>query len=355
MKTTRSPLSALNGAKVLLTGGAGLIGTRVHRRLEEAGAIVTVLDDLSAYEESTLELLGVDQSDPQLIVGDVADQELVNSLVNGSDYVIHAAAHSTVAGCKADPETAFRSNMAGVNSILRAVVRAGSVKRFLFVSSAQVYGQGDGRQEVQRFTEDMPADPLNPYASAKLWGELQTRQMLDHHGIDYAVIRPFSVYGEGQVPKPDAYSWVIAQFTMYAALGQELPLLNDGRAVRDRIHVDDTAEAICHALVAENASRQTLNLGTGVATTVREAAELVREYFADATFTNHPPAPQDPLGGYADTTHMERALGWRPEISLADGVRRVVTWLRETPQAIPQWLRDEHPDRAAKWLSDGPR
>ncbi|MFE3455983.1 NAD-dependent epimerase/dehydratase family protein [Nocardiopsis aegyptia] len=346
--TTHDPLASLDGARILLTGGAGLIGSRIHHRLRQVGAQVTVLDNFSAYDDSTFELLGVDRTSSEVVHGDVADEDLIRSLVGESDYVVHAAAYSTVAGCTTNPAIAFASNMAGTDIILRAVAETDSVRRFVFISSAQVYGNGTGGDQAQFFTEEMPTAPLNLYASAKEWGERHTRQLLTKTGTDYTIVRPFSVYGEGQVPKPDAYSWVIAQFSMYAALGQELPLINGGQAIRDRIHVDDAAEGICRAMVAEGASQQILNLGTGTATTVCEAAELVQGHFPQAVVTDAPRLGQDPLGGYASIERMSAALGWTPEISLGQGVARYIAWMNDTPRAIPEWLRKEK-NRVSNW------
>lgn len=345
-------LTALKGSRVLVTGGAGLIGSALRRTLETAEVSVTVLDNLSGYDRATLALLGVDERDPSLQVGDVCDEDLVRVMVDESDYVIHAAAYSTVAGCTRDPETAFHSNIAGTETVLRAVARARNVHRFALISSAQVYGHGTaGSDAVQNFSEDQPFSPLNVYASAKVWGEWQTRFLLESARVDHVVLRPFSVYGEGQIPKPGAYSWVIAQFAMYAMIGQSLPLNNGGRQVRDFLHVEDAATAICRALAAETASGKTINLGTGRITSVRRVAELVRAHFPNAQFQDAPRPAQDPLGGCADITRMTEVLGWEPQITVETGITRYVEWLRAVPAAIPEWLRGEN-DRIASWNVD---
>ncbi|WP_182884201.1 NAD-dependent epimerase/dehydratase family protein [Microbispora sp. H10885] len=342
-------LTALKGSRVLVTGGAGLIGSALRRTLETAAASVTVLDNLSGYDRATLALLGVDDHDPSLKVGDICDEDLVRVLVDESDYVIHAAAYSTVAGCTRDPATAFHSNIAGTETVLRAVARSRHVRRFAFISSAQVYGHGTaGSDAVQVFSEDQPYSPLNLYAAAKAWGEWQTRFLLGSAQVDHVVLRPFSVYGEGQIPKPGAYSWVIAQFAMYATIGQRLPLNNGGRQVRDFLHVEDVATAICRALTADTASGKTINLGTGRVTPVRRVAELVRAHFPDAQFQDAPRPAQDPLGGCADIACMTEVLGWEPQITVENGIARYVEWLRAVPAAIPDWLRSER-DRIASW------
>ncbi|WP_436758709.1 NAD-dependent epimerase/dehydratase family protein [Streptosporangium sp. V21-05] len=341
-------LTALSGRHVLITGGAGLIGAVIGRMLEAAGAHVTALDNLSSYETMPT-LLKADEHESGLRIGDICDEDLVRDLVRDSDYVIHAAAHSTVAGCTRDPETAFHSNVAGVETVLRAVADAGNVRRFLFISSAQVYGHGAaGSDAVQTFTEDQPISPLNVYAAAKAWGEWQTRFLLNAAGVDFTVVRPFSVYGEHQVPKPGAYSWVIAQFAMYAAIGDPLPLNNGGRQVRDFVHVEDAAAGICLALVGEEAGGQIVNLGTGRTTSVRRVAELIQTHFPDAQLCDAPRPAQDPLGGCADINRMSQVLGWEPQISVEAGIARYVDWLRAVPAAIPDWLRTEG-DRVASW------
>jgi nucleoside-diphosphate-sugar epimerase len=299
------------GARVLITGGAGLIGRQVRDCLQRAGATVTVLDNLSACDPATWAVLGLDARDPQLIRGDICNEDLVRDLIARSDYVVHAAAHSTVAGCTSDPATAFRSNIAGTQTVLRAAAGTGTLRRLAFISSAQVYGHGTGGAgQVQVFTEDQPARPLNPYASAKAWAELQTRFQLGAARAGFTVLRPFSVYGEQQIPKPGAYSWVIAQFAMYAMIGDPLPLNNRGTQVRDFLHVSDAAAGICRALTADGAEGKTLNLGTGRTTSVRQVAELVRAYFPGTRLVDAPRPAHDPLGGRADTSRMIAALGW---------------------------------------------
>ncbi|MEU1621474.1 NAD(P)-dependent oxidoreductase [Streptomyces sp. NPDC005722] len=342
---------ALTGRRVLLTGGAGLIGRQVHAQLQAAGATVTVLDNLNASDRATYALCGVHPDAPGLAVGSVHDAPLVRSLVADSDYVIHAAAHSTVAGCLADPDTAFAANVAGTETVLRAVADSGHLTRLVFLSSAQVYGHGTGSHtHEQVFTEGSPLRPLNLYASAKLWGEHQTRFLLSHAGVDYTILRPFSVYGRGQIPKPNAFNWAIAQLSMYAAIGDPLPLNHGGRQIRDFLHVNDAATGILHALTAQEASGQTLNLGTAHTTSIAQVAEMIRSHYPHARITEGARSAQDPLGGRADTTRMTAALDWQPRITVNDGISDYVRWLRDTPNAIPGWLREEgSQQRLAAW------
>ncbi|KAB7835576.1 NAD-dependent epimerase/dehydratase family protein [Streptomyces mobaraensis] len=353
------PRDELTGARVLITGGAGFIGTSLRTALAQAGARPALLDNLSAYGPTTLTLLSTGPTDEDLTVGDINDEALVRRLVAEADYVVHAAAHSSVHGCTTDPQTAVRSNLTGTDTVLRAVAASRTVRRFILLSTAQVYGHGAPHtarpEQAGLFTEDQPLDPLNIYANSKLWAEGHTRQLLGAAERDYTILRPFSVYGPGQVPKPGAASWVVAQFTMYAALGQQLLLNNGGRQVRDFIFRDDVADAIRLCLTTPAASRQILNLGTGTPTSVREVAEHVRRHFPEAEIVDAPRVAQDPLGACADTTRMRSVLDWSPSVDVANGIDRYVQWVRTTPNAIPDWMRAEtSTSRINAWRAPAP-
>ncbi|MEU6040665.1 NAD-dependent epimerase/dehydratase family protein [Actinomadura sp. NPDC047616] len=153
------------------------------------------------------------------------------------------------------PDAPERSPGAGLSSPPASPARRSAPRPR--ASPAQVYGHGTGdRDREQVFTEDAPVRPLNPYAAAKLSAEHQTRFLLDAAGVDYTVLRPFSVYGEGQIPKQGALSWAIAQLSMYATIGDPLPLNHGGRQIRDFLHATDAATGIVRALVAPAACRQ---------------------------------------------------------------------------------------------------
>ncbi|MFE9846558.1 NAD-dependent epimerase/dehydratase family protein [Streptomyces goshikiensis] len=350
----------LNGARVMITGGAGFIGSALRTALNGAGAHTALLDDLSAYGPTTLSLLGTGPTDPALTVGDINDEPLVRRMVADADYVIHAAAHSSVHGCTTDPHKAVRSNLTGTDTVLRAAAAAPAVRRFILLSTAQVYGHGAPHaprgEQPGFFTEDQPLNPLNVYANSKLWAEGHTRQILGPAEKDFTILRPFSVYGPGQVPKQGAASWVVAQFTMYAALGQQLLLNNGGRQVRDFIHRDDVADALRLCLTAPAASRQTLNLGTSTQTSVRQVAEHVARHFPDAEIVDAPRVAQDPLGACADTSRLRGVLDWQPKVGVEDGIDAYVQWVRTAPNAIPDWMRAEtSTSRITAWRTPAPR
>ncbi|WP_030175240.1 NAD-dependent epimerase/dehydratase family protein [Spirillospora albida] len=335
-----------DGTTVLVTGGAGLIGSQITARLRKLGARVLVVGKLGAYPEQVYAgLFGIDPADPDTIVGDVADADLMNEVAARSDYVIHAAALADVAACTRNPMEAITANVTGTQVLLDAVAaHATRVRRMVFASSASVYGNGihPVLGQAQQFgTGTTPVNPLSVYANTKVWGEHQMALVLGAAGVSHCVVRYFSVYGHPQVIKHGSHSWVVAWMAMRASVGLPLHLNGGGRQVRDFIHVADIAEATIRALAAPAAHDQTLDIGTGVATSIRDVADLVRLHYPDVEIVQTPMPEGDPLGGYADTRPILSALGWKPTITITEGVRRYVEWLTAHPQAVPGWLREQ--------------
>ncbi|MGW6569684.1 NAD-dependent epimerase/dehydratase family protein [Streptomyces sp. NPDC054975] len=361
MHDTRSPFAQLQGRTVLVTGGAGLIGSRITSRLRELGARPIALCTLDAYPPSVYrDLFGIDTTTPDVIAGDVRDAKLISRVVGECDYVIHAAALADVAACTRNPRAAIGTNITGTQVLLDAVAATERVRRLVYVSSASVYGDGNpdeaqgpelltmrqllesvyGRIAPQFHEQTSPVRPVSVYANTKAWGETQTALTLGAVGASYTVVRYFSVYGEPQTIKQGSHSWMVAWFAARAALGLPLHLNGGGHQVRDLIHVDDVAEATLRALVSPQTHTETLNIGTGQPTSVRQVAELVRDHYPNAQFMETPMPPGDPLGGYASTRRMKAMLGWTPTVSLADGVARYVAWLRKHPAALPEWMEE---------------
>lgn len=341
--TTADPdlLAGLSGATVTVTGGFGLVGSRIVHRLRAIGAKPLAVGRLDAYSPAVYSnVFGIRPADPDVIAGDITDAALMDDVISRSDYVIHAAALADVAACTRDPMRALHANITGTQTVLDAAARnAGTLTRLCFVSSASVYGIGSSSGTV-RFAEDDPLRPMSVYANTKIWGEHQTALMLQDSS--HSVVRYFSVYGEPQTVKENSHSWVVAWFAMRAALGLPLHVNGGGHQVRDFVHVDDIVEATLLATTARRAHGATVNVGTGRATSIRQVADLVRHHTgAGIPIIEAAMPPGDPLGGCADTARMSAVLGRAPSITVEDGIRRYVHWLNETPEAIPDWLRHE--------------
>ncbi|MFF4795058.1 NAD-dependent epimerase/dehydratase family protein [Streptomyces sp. NPDC001276] len=280
-------LKELVGRTVLVTGWAGLIGSRIAGYLRQIGARPISLCTLDAYPWHTYrDLFGVDPADPSVVVGNVQNPPLVKKVVTESDYVIHAAALADVAACTRKPMAAIHTNITSTQVLLDAVAACERIRRLVFASSASVYGNGTpedwarpceeyrsvrklleavyGRVPPQ-FHEQAQLRPMSVYANTKAWGETQTALTLGAVSTSYAVVRYFSVYGDPQVVKENSHSWVVAWFATRAALGLPLHLNGGGHQIRDLVHVDDIAAATVRALVAPRAHNETINIGTGTA------------------------------------------------------------------------------------------
>ncbi|MEU5162222.1 NAD(P)-dependent oxidoreductase [Streptomyces sp. NPDC020875] len=334
-------LEKLRGSKVVITGGGGLVGSRLTRLLRSVDAEVTVLDRMDAYPDPVHEMFGARRQGAELVVGDIGDRAAVRRVLAGADLLVHAAAFADVAACTRRPDIAFAANVAGTENVLEEAVAAG-VRRLVFVSSAAVYGNGTAPLDgFQRFSEDQTPHPLSVYANSKLWGEHQTRLLLAGTGTDYAVLRYFSVYGDPQTPKPGSHSWMVAWLAMHARAGLPMRLNGGGVQVRDLVHVDDIAAATALALVEDGVVGETVNVGSGIPTSVREVAELIAPHYPGSRFVTTPRPADDPLGGYADTDRLARLLRWTPGITVREGVDRYVRWLNDTPDAVPAWLTEQ--------------
>ncbi|MEO3973672.1 NAD-dependent epimerase/dehydratase family protein [Streptomyces sp. CAU 1734] len=341
-ESVTSRLEKLRGTRVVVTGGAGLVGSRLTGLLRRAEAEVTVLDRMDAYPDDAQRVLfGVENQGTRLVVGDIRDRAAVRELLDGADYVVHAAAFADVAACTKRPDIAFRANIEGTEVILEETAAA-DVRRLVMVSSAAVYGNGPaGDSGPRQFSEDLPPHPLSVYANSKLWAEHQTRLLLGAAGTEFAILRYFSVYGDPQIPKPGSHSWMVAWLAMHAKLGLPMRLNGGGVQVRDLVHVDDIALATALALVEEGMVGETVNVGSGIPTSVRDVGELIAPHFPGSRFITTPRPADDPLGGYAATDRLRELMRWTPGITVREGVERYVRWLNATPGAVPDWLAEK--------------
>ncbi|MEM2704803.1 MAG: NAD-dependent epimerase/dehydratase family protein [Candidatus Bathyarchaeia archaeon] len=335
---------------VLVTGGCGHIGSFVVRKLLERGvASIRIIDNLSAYPFDQLSHFCKDFFEDDRIIfikGDIADKETVKKALNNVDIVFHLAAYADVAATIYNPDEDFRSNIIGTYNVLKASLEAG-VKRYIFASSAAVYGdqQPQNPSEPVKFIEDMKPNPLSTYANSKLWGENQAKLFYDLYGLETVSLRYFSIYGPLQIPKPKSHSWVIAIFLMRAINNKPL-VIYGGRQVRDFIYVEDAAEATVRAAEAENIAGEIINIGTGKPTSVDDLAlkikNLVKELLKIDIEIKYGPRPKgDPMGGYADITKMKNLLGFQPKTTLEEGLERTLEWVLQNRNKVPEYILQE--------------
>ncbi|MCH4868049.1 NAD-dependent epimerase/dehydratase family protein [Pseudomonas sp. TMW22089] len=252
---------------VLVTGGAGFIGSNLVDALLAKGHAVRILDDMSTGKRCNLPM---DNPKVELIEGDVADAALVARVMAGCSAVVHLAAVASVQASVDDPVRTHQSNFIGTLNVCEAMRESG-VKRVVFASSAAVYGNnGEGESIV----EDTPKAPLTPYASDKLASEYYLDFYRRQHGLEPAIFRLFNVFGPRQDPS-SPYSGVISIFSERAVKGLPITIFGDGEQTRDFIYVGDLVNILVQAVEARQVEEGAVNVGLNKATTLKQMLEAL--------------------------------------------------------------------------------
>ncbi|NWA02913.1 NAD-dependent epimerase/dehydratase family protein [Pseudomonas gingeri] len=249
-------------APILITGGAGFIGSNLAELLLAKGYSIRVLDDLSTGKRSNLAL---DNPRVELIEGDVADAALVARVMHGCQAVVHLAAVASVQASVDDPVRTHQSNFIGSLNVCEAMREAG-VKRVIFASSAAVYGNNG---EGESIDEDTPKAPLTPYASDKLASEYYFDFYRRQHALEPVIFRFFNVFGPRQDPS-SPYSGVISIFSERAEKGLPITVFGDGEQTRDFIYVGDLVKVLLQALESPQVQEGAINVGLNRSTTLNQ-------------------------------------------------------------------------------------
>lgn len=294
--------------KVLITGGAGFIGSHVAELLQDQYSVV-VLDDFSSGKKENL-----DGIDCELIEGSIADPEVVRSSIEGCSFVIHLAAMISVAESMTAVRECNHRNVNGLLNVLDASVDEG-VKKIVFASSAAVYGN---TATPVKSESDSPS-PESPYAITKLDGEYYLSMYCREHGLQYAAPRFFNVYGPRQDPN-SAYAAAVPIFVSKASKGEPIEVFGDGHQTRDFINVKDIATAVNHTL-EDPLVNGVFNLGSGVSTSVNTLiGEVLKVTKSESRVIYSEERPGDIKKSLANIDRATR-LGLVPQIDLAQGLR----------------------------------
>ncbi len=305
---------------VLVTGGAGFIGSHLAEALVRKGCEVTVLDNLST---GCLDNLAAIRDHITFIKGDITNRETLEKTVKGCDVIFHLAAQVSVPLSIEKPVESAHTNQAGALFVMEAARKFGA-RRIVLASSCAVYGD-DARQPK---SEDMLAPPLSPYALQKKGMEDYAQLYSRLYGLETVCLRYFNVYGPRQQPS-SAYSGVISLFMAHARAGTPPTIYGDGLQTRDFIHVDDVVRANLLAAPAESAiSGQVLNVGTGRATTITELWQAIAGLTGADLTANYGDARRgDIAASLADTRHARRALGFESQYELEEGLKKTLNAL----------------------------
>lgn len=309
-----------SGARVLVTGGAGFIGTHLCRALVKKGYRVSVLD----VQAPATAVEGV-----EYVRGDVRDAKVLEKCIQGVQAVYHYAAMVSVPLCQEKPIESYEVNLLATNQVLEAIrkesARQGFPVRLVFAGSSVVYGNL-GREGVALKEDGPKDDPRSFYGAQKLGCEHMIRLYCDTYGTPAVVFRFFNVYGPGQDPK-SPYSGVISIFSSAVLEGRPLQLNGGGTLTRDFVSVHDLVRACAQALELPGSECQgkAINLGSGQMLTVRGLAEEMQKVsgrkveMRDAPFRSG-----DVLHSLADIHRARELLGWKPEVSLGEGLEELL-------------------------------
>jgi len=299
--------------RILVTGGAGFLGHALCNTLVEAGHEVIAIDDLSAGDPERL------QQGVLFHRASVLDRPKLWTLLHGVECVYHLAARVLVAESVLYPREYNEINVGGTVALLEAM-RDLKIPRLVLASSGAIYGE----QPQQPIREDAPPHPRSPYAVSKLAAEYYTHTIGELWGITTTVLRIFNAYGPGQM-LPTSHAPVVPRFLQQATGGGSLVIFGDGDQTRDFVYVDDVVSALIAAGEAEGVNRKTINVGSGVGTSVNDLARLILEITASKSNVIHSPATDAGVSWLcADLTLARRYLHYRPKTDLKTGLRKTL-------------------------------
>jgi nucleoside-diphosphate-sugar epimerase len=309
----------LDGVPVLVTGGAGFIGSHLVDALLARGARVRVLDDFSTGRRENL------SEAAELVEGDIREVRACRAACSGVAYLFHQAALGSVPRSIADPATTVAVNVTGTANVL-AAARDAKVRRVVYASSSSVYG--DSEPVLKR--EGAEGRPISPYAASKAMNEELADVFARCYGMEIVGLRYFNIYGPRQSPD-GPYAAVIPRFLRACLAGEAPVIYGDGAQSRDFTFVEDAVLAnLLAAGAPPEACGRAYNVARGERTTVAELAERIRETAGCGLPARHePPRPGDVPHSQADPGAAEAGLGFRARIGLRDGLERTLSEVSE--------------------------
>jgi len=325
--------------RVLLTGGAGFIGSHLARLLLAECPDLEVLNlDVLNYagsEDNLVELRGNPRH--RFVRGNVLDSALVAPLVRECDAVLHLAAQTHVDRSIADPRPFVETNVAGTQTLLEAVRAADSPIRFVHAGTDEVYGSL-APDSADRFTEDSPLAPRNPYAASKAAADMLVSAYGATHGIDWVIVRSSNNYGPRQFPEK-----LIPRFVALLAEGRKVPLYGDGSHLRDWLHAEDCCRALLAAM-RRGGSGEVYNAAGGNERSNLELARAILEIMGrgEDMIEFAPDRPGHDLRYAMDCSKAERELGWKPlRTGWKSELAATVRWYLDNPDWLKPRLKQD--------------
>jgi nucleoside-diphosphate-sugar epimerase len=304
--------------KILVTGGAGFIGSHLAEALVARGEQVRVLDNLATGH---LENLAAVRGDIEWIHGDIADLETMQQAARDTEVIFHQAALPSVPRSIQNPRASHDANLTGTLNVLIAA-RDNQVKRVVMASSSSVYGNSPALPKVETFE---PA-PLSPYAVTKLAGEYYARVFANLYGLSTICLRYFNVFGPRQDPTSQ-YAGALAKFVRCALRGVPYPVYGDGEQSRDFTYIENVVRANLLAAASEVDGAAVINVAGGARTTLNQIIAMLNELTRQSLPTQFgPPRAGDVLHSHADISRARELLGYEPTVDVREGLKRTLEW-----------------------------
>jgi UDP-glucose 4-epimerase len=303
--------------RVLVTGGAGFIGSHLVDTLVKNGFQVIVFDDLSTGRMENVKR-HVGKPAFSFVNGDLRNKTAVKEALKDVEAVFHLAAIVSVPFSMKHPQVTHEINVDGTASLLEACLKA-NVERFIYASSCAVYGE----PKYLPIDENHPAKPLSPYAESKLEAENLCMSFHENYGLGTVVLRLFNVYGPRM--REDQYGGVITRFIKRLTAGKPPIIYGDGEQTRDFVYVGDVVQAMMLALKVAEAKGETFNIGSGVPVTINDLADLLIKITGacEVKPVHRRPRAGDIKHSYANVQLAKKLLGFKPNTSLKDGLSKL--------------------------------
>ena len=311
-------LSNLKNKEILVTGGCGFIGSEIVKQLSQIGANVTIIDNLSSGKEKYIQGL----SNVKLITGDILDSDVVKSAVKDKEYDINNAALPFIPDSYYLPKKFFDVNVNATISLALAVIKEKKTKRFVHISSSEIYGTA----RYIPMDESHHTTPQSTYAVSKLAGERVVFTMHKEHNLPAVIIRPFNSFGPN-ITQP----YIIPEIIRQMMKGDVIKLGNLN-AKRDLTYVTDTARGIILSLVKEGIVGEVINIGSQRSYSIKELVSLISEIMGKEVTVEVDPLrfrPYDVDTLICDYERATKLLGWKPEITVREGLEKTIEWTKK--------------------------
>lgn len=318
-------------AKILITGGAGFIGSNLAHALVARGDTVVVFDNFSSGRRENLADIA---TKIRIIEGDIRRMPEIAAATAGMDYVLHQAAVPSVPRSMEDPRLSHEANALGTLNVLLAA-REAKVKRVVFAASSSAYGESPSLPKIETMT---PA-PKSPYAVDKLYGENLCSVFWTGYGLETVALRYFNVFGPRQRPDSD-YAAAIPRFVTRLIDGVRPIVYGDGEQSRDFTYIDNVIHANILAMTAPKAPGEFVNVGIGRRITLNELIRTVADILGrPADIEYAPPRNGDVRHSLASIEKAQAILGYKPVVDLREGLEKTIAWYRAQGEALKETRR----------------